>query len=140
MSLFWIRTVVIVLFASQIIGQNVFNSRNQTLPFTVSNLNSSEYNHSDSPPSHITLIERPTTLAVPSVKPVTHRAKEQIHLDNVNLTNALRLENVLEVFDLRKLAALWMTSSNRFTSNCSVDMNAYFHGIQHQKLWATKSM
>lgn len=125
MSRYWLRTIAIaILFAShQIAGQNVSHSHSQT---TID----------DSHPLATVALNR-TAKNVPT-SDLRHSIGHQS--DSVNLTNVLRLENVLEVFDIREVAKLWERgSTDQFTTECASDMHAYLHGLQQRNLWATKS-
>lgn len=56
-----------------------------------------------------------------------------------NLTNFLRLEDVLRVFDIVELARKWHSIKNEFKPQCRIDMTDYFHGLKQHSIWATKS-
>lgn len=56
-----------------------------------------------------------------------------------NFTNLVRLDDVLTVFDLNELAVKWHRVHHEFHSECADDMTRYFRGLQHHKMWATKS-
>lgn len=136
MSKFCLRTIAIaILLASQqILSQNVSHSHSQhTLP-SLSSLG-------EGGASGVALNR--TAKNVPSTKQPEHHAEHHTtsHASaDVNLTNVLRLENVLEVFNIRDVAKLWeQQATDQFTIECANDMRAYLHGLQQRKLWATKS-
>lgn len=135
MSQFCLRTITIaILFAShQILGQNVSHIHSQhTL---------ASPNDDSNVPASIALNR--TAKNVPSSKHAEHHSGYHIiehRSESVNLTNVLRLENVLEVFDIREVAKLWeRQSTDQFTTECANDMHAYLHGLHERSLWATKS-
>lgn len=137
MSKFCLRTMAIaILLASQhILSQNVSHSHSQhTLPSLSSSLGKGG-------PSGVALNR--TAKNLPSTKQPAHHAEHPPTSDasvDVNLTDVLRLENVLEVFNIRDVAKLWeQQATDQFTTECANDMRAYLHGLQQRNLWATKS-
>lgn len=132
MSQFCLRTIAIaILIASAPIwAQNVSHSHSQhTLPS--SNDGSAAVAHNR------------TAKNVPSTIQPDHQSEyhtTQHGSDSLNLTNVLRLENVLEVFNIRDVAKLWeQHATDQITTGCANDMHAYLHGLQQLHLWATKS-
>lgn len=63
----------------------------------------------------------------------------EMNNSSVNLTNFLRLEDVLKVFDIVELARKWHSIKNEFKSLCRTDMTDYFYGLKQHSIWATKS-
>lgn len=58
----------------------------------------------------------------------------------VDLSQTPRLKDVLNVFDLQRLAANWDAASGKLgDTNCSRDLRGYFEGLRHGALWAAKS-
>lgn len=110
MSQIWIRTLIVALIASQVVSEQV----------TIL--------------SQIHLIKTDETTSVPSDS-ILHSEQHR----STNLNSTLRLENVLEVFNLRDLATLWPNATGKFSSVCTTDMNEYFYGLQQRQIWATKS-
>lgn len=144
MSTFCVRTIALfILFASQhILGQNVSHSHNQHTLTSLIDGNSPDAGHPIAAMVHATPSLNRTTKNVPSTKQPEQPEYETTmhhHPDSVNLTNVLRLENVLEVFNIRDVAKLWQQSTDQYTPECANDMHAYLHGLQQHKSWATKS-
>lgn len=132
MSQFCLRTIAIaILFALVPIGgQNVSHSHSQhTFPLTNDGNAAVALNR--------------TAKNVPSTIQPDHHSEyhtSDYGSDSLNLTNVLRLENVLEVFNIRDVAKLWeQHATDQITTECANDMHAYLHGLQQHQLWATKS-
>lgn len=56
-----------------------------------------------------------------------------------NFTDLLRLEDVLMVFNLKRLANKWANVHHELRPTCAAQMTEYFRGLQQHKLWAIKS-
>lgn len=56
-----------------------------------------------------------------------------------NFTDLLRLEDVLMVFNLKRLANKWTDVQHELKPKCAGQMTEYFRGLQQHKLWAVKS-
>jgi len=56
-----------------------------------------------------------------------------------NFTKLIRIADVLDVFNIEQIGAIWSTVSQQLGNNCSYDMNTYFKGLQSGTLWAIKS-
>lgn len=132
MSQFCLRTIAIaMLFATAAIrAQNVSHSHSQ---HTLSSSNDG---------SGAVALNR-TAKNVPSTIQPEHQSEYRTTAhgpDSLNLTSVLRLENVLEVFNIRDVAKLWeQHATDQITAECANDMHAYLHGLQQHQLWATKS-
>lgn len=129
MSQFCLRTIAIaILFA--------------TAPIRAQNVSHSHSQHTNDGSAGVALNR--TAKNVPSTIQPEHQS-EYHHTtdqgpDTLNLTSVLRLENVLEVFNIRDVARLWeQQATDQITTECANDMHAYLHGLQQHQLWATKS-
>lgn len=58
---------------------------------------------------------------------------------DINLNGTLRLEDVLEVFNIRTVSSKWNHISERITKKCSNDMSVYLNGLKNLNSWAVKS-
>lgn len=58
---------------------------------------------------------------------------------NIDLTNSLRLKDMLNVFDVNYLASKWITVRSDYSANCSKDIYKYLQGLQNAHMWAMKS-
>lgn len=147
----WLRTLAIFIFASQAFGQNesISHHHHQTisLPLNYSSSNATEHSHlkhgsagpTNHNATHITFIEPRKAPTVPTTSTPAATTIHSHSMQASNLSDALRLENVLEVWNLREVAAVWPRASSDISTSCWTAMNQYFIGIQHHKLWATKS-
>lgn len=116
------RTLAILLLcALQIFGDHISTTNEGTV-----NLNESTSNEPKSVPL---IADHPNHV----------HAVKSTPIKSDNFTNLLRLEDVLMVFDLNELAAKWQNVKHEFKSDCSESMTMYFRGLQHRKMWATKS-
>lgn len=57
----------------------------------------------------------------------------------IDLSQALRLKDMLNIFDVQQLAANWNSLRSEISANCSNDMRSYFEGLKGGALWAAKS-
>lgn len=106
-----LRTISIYLFVTQIYGENLTEPN----------------------------VPSPSSLLSSSPSTTTIRS---LHLNNtidVNLNGTLRLENVLEVFNIRTVSSKWDHISEQITPKCSNEMALYLNGLKNQRPWAVKS-
>uniref|UniRef100_W8B935 Nose resistant to fluoxetine protein 6 n=1 Tax=Ceratitis capitata TaxID=7213 RepID=W8B935_CERCA len=52
--------------------------------------------------------------------------------------NAVRLKNVLNIFDITHVAEEWSSVQQAINTNCSKDMEQYFSGLNAANIWAMK--
>lgn len=133
MALNWFRTFAIVLALSQqILAEVLVKIENDTQSVHNHHINSSNNNqHHDDP--HL--------LNQPSKSDRTSSSTAQHLLNNKydNATHFLRLEDVLDIFNIEELALNWNNVDHQFHGNCSRDMHEYFYGLRTHKIWAIKS-
>lgn len=60
-------------------------------------------------------------------------------MKNIDLTNTLRLKDMLNVFDLNLIASQWINIKSDFSANCSQDIYKYLQGLSNGTLWSVKS-
>lgn len=58
---------------------------------------------------------------------------------NIDLTNTLRLKDMLNVFDLNVIASQWINIRSKFSANCSQDIIKYLQGLRQSTMWSVKS-
>lgn len=61
------------------------------------------------------------------------------HTATIDLSQALRLKDMLNIFDVQQLAANWHSVRSELGANCSSAMRSYFEGLKGGALWAAKS-
>ncbi|KNC30260.1 hypothetical protein FF38_14520 [Lucilia cuprina] len=59
-------------------------------------------------------------------------------VSNIDLTNTLRLKDLLNVFDLNVIASQWINIRSEFSTNCSQDIYKYLQGLSNSTLWSVK--
>lgn len=79
-----------------------------------------------------------TASQVPS-STASSRGHSALHSVDVSLNDTLRLENVLEVFNIRTVSTRWDRTSKQISSECSGVMAQYLSGLKHRSIWAVKS-
>lgn len=57
-----------------------------------------------------------------------------------NYTNLIRINELLDVFNIQNVGASWSIIRGLLGNNCSRDMIDYFQGLQDGDVWAIKSM
>lgn len=57
-----------------------------------------------------------------------------------NFTNLIRINELLDVFNIENVGASWASIQGHLNANCSRDMTDYFQGLQDGDVWAIKSM
>lgn len=59
--------------------------------------------------------------------------------NNHNVTNLIRIGDVINVFRMEYIGAAWGSFKNRVNQNCSKDLFDYIKGLEGGKTWAVKS-
>lgn len=59
--------------------------------------------------------------------------------NNYNITNLVRIGDILNVFRIETIGAAWGSFRNRVNQNCSKDLFDYIKGLEGGKTWAVKS-
>lgn len=59
--------------------------------------------------------------------------------NNYNITNLIRIGDILNVFRIESIGASWGSFKNRVNKNCSKDLFDYIKGLEGGKSWAVKS-
>ncbi|KAG4072042.1 hypothetical protein HA402_015541 [Bradysia odoriphaga] len=58
--------------------------------------------------------------------------------NNYNITNLIRIGDILNVFRIENIGAAWSSFRNRVNQNCSNDLFNYIKGLEGGKMWAVK--
>lgn len=59
--------------------------------------------------------------------------------NNYNITNLIRIGDILNVFRIESIGASWSSFKNLVNKNCSKDLFNYIVGLEGGKSWAVKS-
>lgn len=59
--------------------------------------------------------------------------------NSYNITNLIRIGDVLNVFRIESIGASWSSFKHRVHQNCSRDLFEYIKGLEGGKAWAVKS-
>lgn len=59
--------------------------------------------------------------------------------NNYNITNLIRIGDILNVFRIESIGASWSSFKHRVNQNCSRDLFEYIKGLESGKVWAVKS-
>lgn len=59
--------------------------------------------------------------------------------NNYNITNLIRIGDILNVFRIENIGASWGSFKHRVNENCSRDLFDYIKGLEGGKQWAVKS-
>ncbi len=59
--------------------------------------------------------------------------------NNYNITNLIRIGDILNVFRIENIGASWSSFRKRVNGNCSIDLFEYIRGLEGGKAWAVKS-
>lgn len=73
---------------------------------------------------------------------ITHNLslnQSAVPLSADDFTDLLRLEDVLMVFNLKRVANKWRDVQHELKPKCAGQMTEYLRGLQQYKLWAIKS-
>jgi hypothetical protein len=56
-----------------------------------------------------------------------------------NFSNLIRIGDILDLFSISKIGALWSVIEPQLSISCSNNMMVYFRGLENEKMWALKS-
>jgi hypothetical protein len=56
-----------------------------------------------------------------------------------NFSKLVRIGEILDLFSINRIGALWTVIEPQLSAGCSNDMMVYFRGLENEKLWALKS-
>lgn len=56
-----------------------------------------------------------------------------------NLSLSHQITQMLDFFNVERVANSWVQINSQLSRNCSQDMEKYFQGLSDQQLWALKS-
>lgn len=156
MALNWFRTFAITLVLSQqILAEVLIKNENNTQSVHhhhIDHNNNSSNQHintngdldlsnQSSKSDRTSLTSSTPSSSSPSSSSPSSSAKH-LHINNnqhYNSTKFLRLEDVLDIFNIEELALIWNNVDKEFHENCSRDMHQYFIGLNMHKIWAVKS-
>lgn len=138
MALNWCRTFAIILILSHhLLAEVLIKNENDTQSVHNSHHDHSnqQHNNNDSLDSSHASSKSDRTSLPSSTAHHLHRNNN----NNINATNFLRLEDVLDIFNIADLSLKWNNVNHQFHENCSRDMHEYFNGLQMRRIWAAKS-
>lgn len=56
-----------------------------------------------------------------------------------NYTNLIRIGDVLDVFNVKRIGSMWSLMRHHLNANCSKDLQEYLEALETAEMWALKS-
>lgn len=134
-----IRTafMVLMLLAQHCFGDPTTSQQNHTSHSTEQPINSVSLKSSTDSTSHGS-----KSMHQPSSVPSAANHLNQLVSDDVqfdDFTQIVDLSDILVIFNVKELAAMWPKVQHDVRTECQHDMIEYFRGLAKQKVWAQKS-